>query len=66
MQKSFSLTLKFRISNLRGVTRHICQIYFCRRLSNLRRISIFYPLDNFFMKIDQVNITHHQPTVFAV
>jgi hypothetical protein len=43
---SFS-TLKFRISNQRGVYRQIFDVYFCHRLCHLHRICNSYPLDNF-------------------
>lgn len=57
MQKSLSLTLKFRISNLRGVTRHVYQIYFPHSLSNIDDIPTFYPLDNFSKHSSSVTST---------
>src|ERR1035438_6092352 len=44
---SFFSTLKFRISNRRGVTGHFSELYFPLLLKNLPHISNFYPLDNF-------------------
>src|SRR5216684_5552182 len=44
----FFSTLKFRISNRRGVYRQLFYIYFRLHLSHLRRNCDSYPLDKFF------------------
>src|SRR5208337_2554237 len=58
----FFSTLKFRISNRRGLHRQIFHIYFSLLLSHLHRICNFYPLDNFFSlsSLRAISPSNHQ------